>query len=189
MTEHCEWHRLPKGESAFTDLERFDPRASLLTDKITPTSIQGLLPFLRDEKMAILPPAKSAGVEGTGSGRQLDEEAQKLDQQHGQPSDQDAESALMGRLERGEELLEHLATFTSIDFHTISSTVPKTGKRDQAGQTISMKGKLPKGLGEIKIELEVGEDIEQRTGPQIVNLDVEVGDELYRALGEEHLQG
>lgn len=166
-------------------------RASLLTNKIAPASLGTLLPYMGDEKMAIVPPATSVGVEGTGSGLQVDQEALLLDQQQGNPTDVDAEAALMGRLERSGELLGHLASFVSIDFHTISSTVPKIDRRDQTrlSRTISIKGRLPKGLGEIKIELEVGEDVEQDTGPHIVTLDVQVGDELFRALGEEHLQG
>jgi hypothetical protein len=164
--------------------------ASLLTEKMTPTSIEALLPYLGEEKVAILPPAKSAGVEGTGSGLQLDVEAKKIDEQQGSPTDEVAENALFARLERGEELLGRLATFSSIDFYAVNSSVPTIDKHTPSmlSRTIKIKGRLRGGLGEIKIELEVGEDIEQRTGPRIVNLDVEVGDELYRALGEEHLQ-
>lgn len=138
--------------------------------------------------MVILPPAKSAGVEGTGSGLQVDAEVQKLEEKEHGPSDEDAEGALRDRIERGENLLTHLAHFISIQLYEMKSTLAKASKGGDGSRllrTISMKGSLSEGLGDIEISLQVGED--EVRGPQIVNLDVDLGDELYRALGEDHL--
>lgn len=138
--------------------------------------------------MAILPPAKSAGVEGNGSGLQVDDNVQKLDGKERGPTDEDAEAALRDRIERGENLINYLAQFITIQFDEIKSTLPQATKRGEKSRllrTITMKGRLSEGLGVMAINLQVGED--DVKGPQIVDLDVDLGDEVYRALGEDHL--
>lgn len=141
--------------------------------------------------MAITAPAKSAGIEGTGSGLQMDVETQKLDQRQAGPLEEDIEDALKDRKQRGEELLIHLARFASIDFYQMNSTPSVIVKEDETKleRTITMKGRLSEGLGKLQIVLDVRESIAEggKEGPQIVKLDIEVADELYRALGEQHL--
>jgi hypothetical protein len=151
-----------------------------------------LLPYLAEERMAILAPAKSAGVEGTGSGQQMDAETEKLEKATAGPTEEDVEAALQGRLERGEELLQHLVHFTAIDFYHMNSTQPTLIKEEETvlERTITMKGRLSEGVEELQIVLNVREVIGEGAigGPQIVNMDVDMGEELYRALEEDHLQ-
>jgi hypothetical protein len=168
-------------------------RASLLTQNVSLTSLQALLPHLSEEKMAIPPPAKSAGIEGTGSGLQMDAETKLLDQlDGGRLTEDNIKSALHDRLQRGNELLEYLARFAAIDFYHMKSTQPSILKEDDSKllRTITMNGRLSEGLGEIEILLDVVESMVEGIGqgPQIVKLDVDVGNELYRALGEDHLR-
>lgn len=169
-------------------------RAALLTHGISPASLDALLPHLAEDKRRILPPAASVGIEGTGSGLQMDAEAAKLEKGSEGVSDEDVELALSDRIARGETLLHSLVRFCSISFYKMASTPPRVvpGDASKLTRTITMAGELPPGLGEIQLTLQVEEDVAEvrgaGAGPEVVKLDVDLGDEVFRALGEDHLR-
>lgn len=50
-----------------------------------------------------------------------------------------------------------------------------------------MRGLLEEQLGEVNINVDIEEDEQSKSTPQIVGLDIEVGDALYAAIGERQI--
>lgn len=190
--EPCTSHRLV--HMLITRDTLYHPnRAALLTQGISAASAETITPYFPEAKMLIPPPAKSAGIEGIGSGIEIDEEVKQLDATEGEPTDKITEAALQSRIDRGQELLRHLAQFAMIDFYKISSTAPASTNADPSKilRTITMTGRTLE-LGDIQVSFDVQEEITREApadNPQIVNLTVDIeGEELYRALGDAHLR-
>ena len=160
-----------------------------------------MLPYLTEARGPIPAPAKSAGVEGTGAGSEIDGEAAHWRRVEGgsneaaRTAEETAETALESRISRGKELLLRLAQFTLVDFYYIDSTAPRE-VMDEARvvRTMTMAGKVQDGLGAIQITLDVEEELlaagsGTKSNPRIASLTVDIEEEeLFRALGEDHLR-
>lgn len=69
----------------------------------------------KDGSPTVLAPARSAGIEGTGSGVQLDEEADRLAHNTGADLDLQIEDALRERLKRSDELVSRPRIIRRLD--------------------------------------------------------------------------
>lgn len=191
---------IPEDESELESLEamlrEMDDGAlsALLTNDTQANTLRDLIPLLpKEAPPTILPPARSAGTEGLGSGLQLDEEVRKLADANTEDSlNRLVEETLRDRLKRGEELAKALSTFTGIKLESVESSEPKVQKSKQQQQQqrsvrhITIRGTLLGDLGSIVLDLDVQESQEDQL-PQIITLDIEVDDAVYFAIGGEKI--
>jgi len=164
--------------------------SALLTHDTQANTLRNLIPLLpKEAPPTILPPARSAGAEGSGSGLQIDEEVKKLADANTEDSlNRLVEETLRDRLKRGEELAKALSTFTGIKLESVESSDPKERKSNQKRSVrhITIRGTLLGDLGSIVLDLDVEESQENQL-PQIITLDIEVDDAVYFAIGSEKI--
>lgn len=187
---------IPESEEELESLEamlrEMDDGAlsALLTHDTQANSMRNLIPLLpKEAPPTILPPVRSAGVEGSGSGLQLDEEVRGLAEANTEDSlNQLVEETLRERLKRGEELAKALSTFTGIRLESVESGQPKVqkSKQQRSIRHITIRGSLLGDLGSIVLDLDVQESQEDQL-PQIIALDIEVDDAIYFAIGSERI--
>lgn len=165
--------------------------SALLIHDTQANTLRNLIPLLpKEAPPTILPPARSAGAEGLGSGLQVDEEVKALANANTEDSlNRLVEETLRERLKRAEELAKALSIFTGIRLESVESSEPKqqqVSSLQRSVRQITIRGTLLGDLGAIVLDLGV-QDSQEDQLPQIITLDIEVDDAVYFAIGAEKI--